>query len=138
MSEEPTTIAEIIDQVIEDMKSRIEATTNESSFRNMFAVDSSSACSDSSSDSSTSNSVEGGVDRLIKDIRHKMKRLHKNAKSPRASRVTLLNKKNLDSDEDLPDADDDEKTNLNQKYLKTKGNIEKICHKHHNILGCLI
>jgi len=119
MSNDPTTIAEIVQDLLSQIESQSEV-TDERCFKNIIAMDSSSAYSSSDSDTTTSD-CDDKDDGLVRDIRQKMKRLQKKVKVPRRA---VLTKKNPDSDEDLPeDEAEEEKANLNQKYLKTKGEL---------------
>jgi len=82
-------------------------------------MNSTSESSSSGSETSTSDS-DNKNDLLIKDIRKKMKRLQK-VKTPKK----FLARKDSDStDEDMLDDEvEEQKANLNLKYLKTKGEL---------------
>lgn len=119
MSGDTATITNIIHDLLNDLKSQIEQ--DSTSFRSVLEMNTSS---DSSESSDTSSSDTESSD-LVNNIRKKMKHLHK--KSSDKKNIKLL-KKNIDSDNDLPNDDksDDENkqgVQLNQKYLKTKGEM---------------
>ena len=114
-SSESLTITEIIQEIIEDMKVKIDVTTPGQEFRLMLEEDSSSECSSSSTIISSTENEDGG-DRLITKIKKKMKKIHKKPlKEP-------------DSEDELDESDIDEsgkgkRTTGGQKYLKTKGEL---------------